>query len=150
LTDATPDETELTYAFLEAVRIQNEVASQLFVQIDVIDRNTLRAHPSIVCANGIKQHSVDEPLADIISPLIIRADGVVVPVDYGIDNHYALGNLRNARLNQLASGWKHHIYPQFATVYEAIFQELTSPPEQGILDWYAAFGRKIRALTADA
>lgn len=147
LAGSAPDQTELTYAFIESLRIQSEMGDRLFVQIDVIDRNTLRSHPSIVSADGIRQHSVGEPLADIISPLIIRADGVVVPVDYGIDTAYAIGNLRDARLNQLAANWKQSIYPQFAAIYDKIFQEVTAPSEQIFLDWYATFGNKIRDLS---
>jgi hypothetical protein len=83
--------------------------------------------------------------ADILSPLIIEADGTVVPIQHGFARQYALGNLRQASLKQLAANWRRECYPSFLELCRRVFDELTAPTEIPITDWYEAIASHAEA-----
>jgi len=112
LSRARPDEIESAYAYLELLRIQALAGDTLRVQLDLIDRNLLRSSPSRVFAD---KPSVDETslsLSDLVSPLVIEADGTLVPIQYGFAREYALGIFKkprcaNSRRAGVVSGTKY-------------------------------------------
>lgn len=94
-----PDSMEMGMALAEARRVEAETAGQLVVHVDVASIRALR-------------RLADEPpsstgtrLADVVSPLVIEADGTVVPLQFGFARAFALGRLGSQRLDDMAAGW---------------------------------------------
>ncbi|MGH9406055.1 MAG: radical SAM protein [Terriglobia bacterium] len=137
-----PDDTECAYAFLEAARIQSIAGTRLFVQLDLVHRELLRAHPDRVFAGELAPDIAQEPLGRLVSPLVVETDGAVVPMGYGFARQYALGNLRQARLSQLAVGWRRVGYPALRRLCRNVFEEATAPREFPYFNWYEAIARK--------
>jgi len=80
------DRVDLVYAAVELNRVAEDDAVE--VQFDVTSAALLRADPSAFVR---------------IDPLVVEADGTVVPICAGLER-YALGTLRGS-LDDLVSGW---------------------------------------------
>jgi MoaA/NifB/PqqE/SkfB family radical SAM enzyme len=149
LGESRPDERELAFGFLEAARIQRAVGDRLRVQLDVIDRNLARAEPERVFAGELDMHAPTPRLAELVSPLIVEPDGVVVPLQYGFPREYALGNLHTERLATAAKRWAVARARAFRAVCREAFADLTEASELPFLNWYELVGQTA-ATAADA
>src|SRR5215213_4984087 len=77
LPGAFPDERELAFGLVEAARLS--VAHGLPVQVDVVSRADLEQHPERFFAAGPSPFS---PGGGPLSPLVVEADGALVPLSY--------------------------------------------------------------------
>jgi MoaA/NifB/PqqE/SkfB family radical SAM enzyme len=130
-----PDDTEAAYAYLEASRIQRQFEGRIQVQLDFIDRHASGSEPCRLLA-GQECDSAPPPLAYIVSPLVIESDGTVVPVQYGFARQYALGNLKDRRLRELAERWRCNRASAFRTLCRRVFEQITAPAELPFVNWY--------------
>lgn len=143
-----PDEIECTYAYLEAERIRKSVGDRMVVQLDLVHRGVLLSVPDRVFADLPECLDLAKPLADLVSPLVIEAQGDVVPLTYGFSRKYALGNLMSARLRDLAARWRNAGYRDFRRLCRAVFEESSTPREMPYFDWYEAVGRRAEELVS--
>ncbi len=141
-----PDETELSYAVLAVARLKQLVGDRLAVQLDVAGRDSLAAAPERVFAHDDWPGS-DRPLAELLSPLIVEADGSVVPVEYSFGRHFALGNLRDARLPVLATRWRHERLAHFRALCLGVQRSAVAADAPAVINWY---GRLQQASAAVA
>lgn len=128
-----PDELESAYAFLEVTRLRELYAEQLTVQLDLVHGELLRAAPERAYAGDADP---DAPLAELVSPLVIEASGAVVPLEFGFARAFALGNLRDAPLGELAERWRRERLPAFSRVCRGAFDAITAPAELPFANWY--------------
>jgi Fe-coproporphyrin III synthase len=138
-----PDELESAYAFLEAVRLRELYAGRLTVQLDLVHGGLLREAPERAYADDV---DADALLAELVSPLVIEASGVVVPLEFGFARAFALGNLREAPLPELAGRWRCERLPAFARVCRETFDALTMPAELPFANWYEVVADKAQRL----
>lgn len=145
LPGANPDDTELAFAYLEAARIQQHYAGQLHVQLDVTNLDALRAEPERAFAGvAAPDASGDHVLAELVSPIIIEADGTVVPVQHGFARAYALGNLHERPLRALAADWRRTRYDRFRRLCRQVFADITGPAELPFANWYERIADQAR------
>lgn len=144
---AVPDATELSYAVLAVARLKELVGDRLVIQLDVAGRDAMAAAPETVFA-AADWPAADRPIGELLSPLIVEADGTVVPVEYAFGRQWALGNLREARLPVLAERWKRERMAGFRALCQAVQRGATAPDEPAVINWY---GRVAQASAlADA
>jgi MoaA/NifB/PqqE/SkfB family radical SAM enzyme len=130
-----PDQIETGVAWIEAHRIQSLYRDQLRVSVDFVDTLQLRSHPDLVLAGSLRSTWETDPLADLLSPLVLEADGTLVPLQYGFPRRYAIGQVGTARLPELAANWRASRYGHFLELCRRAFETLTSGEER-IVDWY--------------
>ncbi|MFC8451384.1 radical SAM protein [Kitasatospora sp. NPDC057223] len=140
-----PDAEELTVAFLEAARIQREYAGRLIVQFDAVDLEAARAEPGRLYADAPVADPSARPLADLVGSIVLEADGVIVPLQYGFGRAYAIADAVTG-LRAGAAAWKAATYPEFralcADAYGALVERgSTARP---FINWYGA----VSALSA--
>lgn len=82
------DEVELVRAAVAVRQIAEEHAVD--VQFDVASRTALLTQPDSFLR---------------VDPLVVEADGTVVPICAGIDRRYALGSLASSSLSALVAAW---------------------------------------------
>jgi MoaA/NifB/PqqE/SkfB family radical SAM enzyme len=133
-----PDEIELAYTFLEFLRIQAMAGERLYVQLDLVAREQLCSNPDRFFADELPREGADYLLSDLVSPLIIEADGTVVPVQHGFSRKYALGNLQQAPLRELAARWKQERYQPFRDLCRRVFEGITTADGLPLTNWYDA------------
>jgi MoaA/NifB/PqqE/SkfB family radical SAM enzyme len=132
-----PDGVESAYAFLEARRIQELAGDRLLVHLDLAHRTLLASEPGRVFADdGSQGNGIGRPLAEFVSPLIIEADGTVVPIEYGFPRPYALGNLTEAPLRELGPRWLTERHGDFRRLSRNVFEEVTAPTDLPFTNWY--------------
>jgi MoaA/NifB/PqqE/SkfB family radical SAM enzyme len=145
LAGESPDAEERTHAWVEVLQLQAVVGDRMSVQIDVADHQLLLREPERVFA--VPGGDNRTPLADLVRPLVVEADGVVVPLQYGMDRAFALGSLRHAPLSQLAAYWRRDGgLRAFQEHSRNTLAALSSPPDYPIVNWFD----EVRGVPATA
>jgi hypothetical protein len=149
---AQPDAVEMSFASLVAAEAQAAAGDRLFVQLDLVNTDLLHQHPERVYADALED-GVDvarRSLAELISPIVIEADGWVSPLQYGFPRCFAIGDLNTAGLGALARAWRGERYARFREVCMTTFRELTerSGDELPMVDWYERVSAQAEALCA--
>jgi MoaA/NifB/PqqE/SkfB family radical SAM enzyme len=140
LAGSRPDEVESAYAYLEAERLRQKYGNSLFVQLDIFHRNLVMAHPERFYAEEYWNKPIR--LAEAVMPLVVEADGMVVPLGYGFGRRYALGGLLDSRLRELAPHWLRTRYAQFREVCRRVYAEACEPSDLPFLNWYELIGSR--------
>jgi Fe-coproporphyrin III synthase len=140
LVGAEPDETESTYAQLEAMRLREQARGDLLIQVDIGDSRRLAASPERVFAGEAPSSS--HGLGHLVSPLVVETDGTVIPLQYGFARRYSLGNLHEAPLCHLAASWQGCGLRDFRALCESVFSELTDAASPRFANWYEAVSRR--------
>jgi MoaA/NifB/PqqE/SkfB family radical SAM enzyme len=144
LTDFSPDSLECAVAFTEVVRIQAMAGERLHVHLDLADKEVLAAQPERVYADELTAASPGTKLADLVSPLVLQADGTLVPLQYGVDSRYSLGNLHSDSLQHLATRWRESGLREFRELCRAVYDDLAQEEDGPLINWYDAVSRKSR------
>ena len=142
-----PDEIESAYAVIEAFRLKEEIGDRIYVQVDLIHRESMEAEPSRVFADDLPATTDGLPFAELISPLVIEPDGAVVPIEYGLARQFALGNLHDAPLAELMERWRRDQLQAFRALCRRVFQATTKPAELPYFNWYETLAEMSGAVT---
>lgn len=89
--DLAPDDMDAARAWLEVWRLKQTGDLPIRIQLDFADLERM-GEPGTA-------------LSDVLSPLVVEADGTVVPLQHGFPRHWALGSLHDAGLAELVRGW---------------------------------------------
>lgn len=146
---SSPDTQELSYAVVAVARAQEIAGDRLRVQLDVAGRDMMLDAPERVFA-GDGWRSSTGPLSDVLSPLIIEADGTVVPIEYAFGRQYALGRLQDDRLPALAARWRTSTQPSFRQLCQRVFAEATAPEQSAVVNWYELISRRAEGTMVPA
>jgi Fe-coproporphyrin III synthase len=144
LSDWIPNEVELAWAFAEVARLREVVGDQLTLQFDVLRRTTLRRQPGFVFAETSLSPWSEARIADVISPLVVEADGTVVPLKHGLPRSHALGNVRDRNLAVLAREWlSGGGLERFNEMCRQVSEEIAmSEAPRRLVDWYGEIQRR--------
>lgn len=135
-----PDEIESAHAVIEVLRIKEIVGDRMHVHVDLVDREYLRTDPARVFADEISDEMMSGDFAELVSPLVIEPDGMVVPIQYGFSRDYALGDLHAAPLSTLMERWRHERFAAFRDLCRRVFRRTTAPADLPFFNWYEVLG----------
>jgi MoaA/NifB/PqqE/SkfB family radical SAM enzyme len=134
-----PGELAANAAYLAFMRLRERVGDRIEVRLDFAHRAVLRDEPWRGCSDAPTDGEAIR-LADLVSPLVVEADGTVVPLQHGFPRRHALGNLHEAPLRVLASRWRRDGgYARFRAECEANLARVTA--DRGALpafNWFEA------------
>src|SRR5262249_5142313 len=85
-------------------------------------------------------------LGDCVTPLVLEADGNVVPIGHGFGRRYAVGSVRSRRLRDLAPEWISQVYPKFRELCRRVHAEACRPSQLPFINWY----EMLQLASADA
>jgi MoaA/NifB/PqqE/SkfB family radical SAM enzyme len=136
LADSTPDDAEAAFGFIEVMRLKEELRGRLTIQIDYAPRAVLRRSPEVVLAQPDGECESSSLLADVLSPLVIEPDGMVVPMEFGLARRYALGSLYDADLATLAHRWQREVEPDFRDLCRRVHAQAVREESPSVLNWY--------------
>ena len=79
-------------------------------------------------------------LADLIAPIIIEADGAIVPLQYNFSRAYQLGDINAAELPEQLRAWKSTRFAQFLSLCRGVYDHLLQldPAGYPFVNWYGA------------
>jgi Fe-coproporphyrin III synthase len=104
LSGRRPGELTANTAYLAFMQLRERLGDRINIQLDFAHRDVLRNEPW----RGWSETPTDDEvsgLADLLSPLVVEADGTVVPLQYGFSRLHVLGNLHDASLRMLVARW---------------------------------------------
>jgi MoaA/NifB/PqqE/SkfB family radical SAM enzyme len=143
LSGCAPDALELARAFVEVARLQKQYTGSLTIQYDVADLELLCAkpergyavEPAVACGTT---ETAAVPLADLIAPIIIEADGAIVPLQYNFSRTYQIGNINTDGLTGQIQAWKRNNFHQFLALCRSVYDRLPQPAatEYPFVNWY--------------
>jgi MoaA/NifB/PqqE/SkfB family radical SAM enzyme len=157
LADECPDDEEGSWAFLVAAALQEQYGERLRVHLDFVGRRAIAgragqffagAEPLPEAAATSAGTSISPPLSALVQPLVIEADGEVVPLEYGFPRHLSLGNLHAAPLPALAERWRRERQPAFRRLCRAAFASDVEAPRGAapLTSWGEALRRADEGL----
>jgi Fe-coproporphyrin III synthase len=120
------------------------MANRLFVQLDIFHRDLVERFPARFYADDVWPESAQ--LADLVTPLVVEADGNVAPLGYGFARRFGLGSIAETRLKDLAPDWVRQRYSAFRALCRDVYAEACTPSDLPFLNWYEMIG----ARSADA
>ena len=109
------------------------------VHYDLVHASILRQHPERFFD---PRPAMDRPLGELVSPLVIEADGRVVPFGYGFAERYSLGSIANESLPNLARNFRANGYPGLQQLCRSTLEDAAR--DRGdfpILNWWETLGR---------
>ena len=140
LVGSRPDETESAFAYVVAERLRQTYGDRLFVQLDIFHRDLVKRFPARFYADDTWPE--DAKLADLVTPLVVEADGNVVPLGYGFARRFGLGSIAEIRLKDLAPVWISQRYPAFRELCRDVYAEACAPTDLPFLNWYEMIGMR--------
>jgi MoaA/NifB/PqqE/SkfB family radical SAM enzyme len=136
-----PDPLELTVAAVLARELG--AGTDPPVHVDVVTRDQIIADPARFLGDGMVREG---PLAAWVHPLVVRADGVVLPVTHDFPEELGLGSLREASLRQLVTSWRADGRAErFAACCGRAHEVLTGDEGPAVSYWYEALTAAVRA-----
>lgn len=131
LTSMAPDAQELVFAVLESLRLQSMTSA--FLQVDVTSAADLLHHPErFLCLES----TPDQPLGHWLTPLVLEADGTLVPVTYGFPRAFAIGNLHHGSLRNLLRDWDSEPLLALARRTREHALKTLQANDASLLNWY--------------
>lgn len=139
-----PGELTANAAYLAFLRLRERLGDRIDIRLDFAHREVLRSEPW----RGWTEAAGDGEairLADLVSPLVVEADGTVVPLQHGFPRGHALGNLHQAPLRDLAADWrKRSGYARFRAECEAILHDVTADRDAlPAFNWFEAVSTRL-------
>lgn len=146
-----PDDLELAHAFVEVARLRKLHRERIELQLDVADLAVLRDEPErgfagpVAIPEGLDAEAL--PLADLVSPLVVEADGAIVPLQYGFGRAHQVAHLYGPDLRAQFGSWRRAGWPRFRQLSRRVHAELTAPGahEHPFVNWYGAMLQASRA-----
>jgi MoaA/NifB/PqqE/SkfB family radical SAM enzyme len=144
LPGSSPDPREGAVAYLEVERLRSRFSDRMALQLDLLHRADAFNEPARVLAadlEGLEEAS----LSDVVSPLVLEADGTLVPVQYGFPRAYALGSILDSDLRELGVRWRAERLPAFRALCKAALADMQEGSPLPFRNWYEILARRARA-----
>jgi MoaA/NifB/PqqE/SkfB family radical SAM enzyme len=137
-----PDDFETAFAWVAAMRLRESLRGRLRIHLDLLDRAALRAGLAAIPAGGSRDR-----LADLVTTLVVEADGTVAPLRHGFPRAFSLGSLQEGRLRLLGERWRRERSRAFADLCRRTLEELAAPAPADIpfVNWHEEVARRAAA-----
>jgi MoaA/NifB/PqqE/SkfB family radical SAM enzyme len=135
LDGSLPDGEENAAAVFEAVRIRELYKDLIDVQIDLATIPALLEHPTRVFVRDATVCG-EQTVADVVAPLVVESSGWVSPLQYGFPRAWSWGNIKEARLPELAASWLSRDYAAFLALCRFVYERLVTNDDEPVLNWY--------------
>jgi len=107
--------------------------SQMIVQLDMLHRDYLLAHSQIV--SGFERSCGQSgKLADLLDTIVIEESGAILPVSYGFNPTYSIGNISNFTLSVFEDFEKHYI-PDIKEIFNYTLSKIGENDTRDIVNW---------------
>jgi len=131
----TPGGVEGARASYLAQEMQQLFGGQVAFKVDMVRTEFLHRQPEGCFLDGYGE-PLHGRLGELLSPLVIEPDGTVVPTRYGFDRSYALGNLHQQRIRDMATGWRTDTGPRFHALCRQLYDSMCSNGQDQFFNWH--------------
>ncbi len=137
LADLAPDGEVMALARIGGLALQQE--HDLVVQVDVFNAVDVRRNPERVHAHP--DGSNEGPLAELVNPIVVMANGDVSPICHAMPEPLRLGNLHDQPLHVLADDWREHGHAVFRAHCRVVWERLEPTLDWPYFNWYEVLER---------
>lgn len=127
----------LTRGYLLAFVLAARYTDSMKIQFDAFHRERVMQNPELIYASDLKIDLENSKPSDLLSDLVVEADGTVVPISYGLSKKFALCNINQSRLSEI---WPHYLqkggYEKFRKLCQKVFKEISMPNDLPLFNWY--------------
>ncbi len=88
------DDTLAHQAYILASYLKSKYANKMIVQLDLLHRDYIEAFPQVVNVFD-RNCSQNKQIANLLDTIIVEETGKIIPIAYGFDNTFQLGNVHN-------------------------------------------------------
>jgi Fe-coproporphyrin III synthase len=128
LVDEVPDFHELIVAGLFAADVRDVAGQEIPIYLDATSSADLPGHV-------VPDVDPEGPLAALVDPLVLRADGSIVPGNYALPMYWAIGCIHDAPLSCLAKAWRKEGLARWRALVNATIEDL--PREEQLVNFGA-------------
>ena len=125
--------------YVLAALLEARYRDRFRVQLDLLSVDDLLADPELVYAGA----PAEGLAADRISSLVIESDGAVVPVTYGVDRRFAIGDVTRSTLHDSWRSWEEGGYRAFRELCRVVFEEMVGSGVK-LLNWHEQLVERSR------
>ncbi|HEX2734273.1 MAG TPA: hypothetical protein VHM70_21840 [Polyangiaceae bacterium] len=121
---------------------------QVKYEIDLSHVETVRRDPASIFALPETLKVREQPLATLATPLVIAANGNLLPLLKGLGPRFGLGNLKDAPFPRLVETWKHERAESFAKFCRQVHADICQNSALPFFNWGEHLMLHTRRLSA--
>jgi MoaA/NifB/PqqE/SkfB family radical SAM enzyme len=142
-----PTDIDATLAWLLMGRLRRKFSDRLTIHLDFLDRDLWRkfSYRQRLAVTSSDDCPYAAELADLISPLVVETDSTVVPLQYGFPRGFALGNLSDASMIEIARTWFSRGRLRWEALCDDASSLLCQPADLPFVNWYESLASLARA-----
>lgn len=134
LPDLCPEDDVLSKAYLMAFALALKYNGAMTIQLDLLHSDEVLSTPDLVYAGELPNHWQESSPAELLSLIVMEADGTVVPISYGFSRDYQICNLLRQSLHESWPSFVRETYPAYRKLCRELFDEVGSG--RPLLNWY--------------
>ena len=105
----------------------------MVIQLDLLHRDYLQAFPQVV--NTFNRYCAQSGrLADLLETIIIEETGRVLPIAYGFNPDFAIGNVKDFTAD-VFNRYETEIIPLLKTLYNDTLEKVLANTAQDMVNW---------------
>jgi MoaA/NifB/PqqE/SkfB family radical SAM enzyme len=133
LSDLSIDDTLAHQTFILAHYLKSKYIDDMVVQLDLLHRDYLEEFPQIVNAFE-RQCASKGRISDLFDTIIIEETGRILPIAYGIDPKFTIGNVYNFK-SSLFDEFITEKVPRLKNLYTQTLDKIFLNKEIDIVNW---------------
>jgi Fe-coproporphyrin III synthase len=128
-----PYDEVMARVYLLTMVLAAKYADRCVIQFDCLHKDQVINDPESVYASDLPPGTLTG--AEDLSPLIVEANGAVVPLSYGLSQKYKVCNLYDRPLRE---GWQayHSTYTKFRNLCKEVYNHILSLDGLPFVNWY--------------
>ncbi|PWT72358.1 MAG: hypothetical protein C5B59_15925 [Bacteroidetes bacterium] len=133
MADMTLQDTLRHQAYILANYLQAKYAGKMIIQLDLLHRDYLEAFPQVVNSFD-RMCSKKGRLPDLLDNLVVEETGRIIPVAYGFNPVFSIGNVHDFG-NHLFQQFIEEKIPDIRSLYFDTLVKILSNKEMDIINW---------------
>jgi Fe-coproporphyrin III synthase len=129
-----PEEDVMAKAYLMAFALALKYNGSMTIQVDLMHAEEILTTPDLVYAGDLRENWQEISPAELLSLIVMEADGTVVPISYGFSRNYQICNLFQQKLNDSWPSFLREVYPAYRKLCRELFEEVSS--KKPLFNWY--------------
>jgi Fe-coproporphyrin III synthase len=133
MADSTIDDTLAHQTFILANYLRSKYEGEMVVQLDLLHRDYLQLFPQIV--NSFERSCAQNgQFAHLFDTIIIEETGRILPVAYGFDSNFTIGNVHKFDEN-LFTNYIEQKVPTLKNIFNKTLHKIFENQEVDIINW---------------
>ncbi|MES2796301.1 MAG: radical SAM protein [Bacteroidota bacterium] len=127
------DDTLAHQAYILASYLKSKYANKMIVQLDLLHREYIEAFPQVVNVFD-RQCSQNKQIADLLDTIIVEESGKIIPIAYGFDSTFEIGNIYQFQNSDFAKYTEEKL-PKLKKLFSQTIEKIVNNKDADIVNW---------------